>query len=78
MFSSAFTFSFPPEVWALEAYAKLVEMVASGCPWMAAGLAVDGLTVAAAHYTNLAGWRRGSASVSKMRRFGRPAGISNS
>ena len=41
MFSSAFTFSFPPEVWALEAYVKLVEMVAPGCQWMAAGLAVD-------------------------------------
>jgi len=41
MFSSAFTFSFPPEPWALEAYAKLVETVAPGSPWMAAGLAVD-------------------------------------
>jgi 3-keto-5-aminohexanoate cleavage enzyme len=41
MFSSAFTFSFPPEEWALEAYVKLVETVAPGSPWMAAGLAVD-------------------------------------
>ena len=41
MFSSAFTFSFPPEEWALEAYVKLVEKVAPGAPWMAAGLAVD-------------------------------------
>ncbi len=41
MFSSAFTFSFPPEEWALEAYVRLVEKVAPGAPWMAAGLAVD-------------------------------------
>jgi uncharacterized protein (DUF849 family) len=41
MFSSGFTFSFPPEEWALEAYVKLVEQVAPGAPWMAAGLAVD-------------------------------------
>jgi len=41
MFSSGFTFSFPPEEWALEAYVKLVEKVAPGAPWMAAGLAVD-------------------------------------
>ena len=41
MFSSGFTFSFPPEEWALEAYVRLVEKVAPGAPWMAAGLAVD-------------------------------------
>ena len=41
MFSSGFTFSFPPDDWALEAYVKLVEKVAPGAPWMAAGLAVD-------------------------------------
>ncbi len=41
MFSSAFTFSFPPEPWALEAYVKLLDSVAPGSPWMAAGLAVD-------------------------------------
>jgi len=41
MFSSAFTFSFPPEEWALEAYVRLVEKVAPGSPWMVAGLAVD-------------------------------------
>jgi uncharacterized protein (DUF849 family) len=41
MFSSGFTFSFPPEEWALEAYVKLVEKVAPGAPWMAAGLLVD-------------------------------------
>jgi 3-keto-5-aminohexanoate cleavage enzyme len=41
MFSSGFTFSFPPTEWALEAYVKLIEQVAPGVPWMAAGLAVD-------------------------------------
>jgi uncharacterized protein (DUF849 family) len=41
MFSSGFTFSFPPEEWALEAYVKLVRKVAPGAPWMAAGLDVD-------------------------------------
>ena len=41
MLSSAFTFSFPPEPWALEAYVKLAEKVAPGAPWMVAGLAVD-------------------------------------
>lgn len=41
MFSSSFTFSFPPEPWAPEAYVKLLETVAPGSPWMAAGLAVD-------------------------------------
>ncbi|MGH7962954.1 MAG: 3-keto-5-aminohexanoate cleavage protein, partial [Candidatus Binatia bacterium] len=41
MFSSAFTFSFPPEEWALEAYARLVKKVAPGSPWMVAGLAVN-------------------------------------
>ena len=45
MSSSAFTFSFPPEPWALEAYVKLLESVAPGSPWMAAGLAVDVLPV---------------------------------
>ena len=41
MFSTGFTFSFPPEEWALEAYVKLAEQVAPGSPWMVAGLAVD-------------------------------------
>jgi 3-keto-5-aminohexanoate cleavage enzyme len=41
MLSSAFTFSFPPEVWALEAYVKLLEQVSPGAPWMVAGLGVD-------------------------------------
>jgi 3-keto-5-aminohexanoate cleavage enzyme len=41
MFTSAFTFSFPPERWALEAYVKLLNSVAPGAPWIVAGLAVD-------------------------------------
>ena len=35
------TFSFPPEPWAVEAYAKLLTACAPGSPWMIAGLAVD-------------------------------------
>ena len=41
MFSTGMTFSFPPEPWAVEAYAKLLEKTAPGSPWMIAGLAVD-------------------------------------
>jgi uncharacterized protein (DUF849 family) len=41
MFSTGMTFSFPPEPWAVEAYAKLLEKTAPGAPWMVAGLAVD-------------------------------------
>jgi len=41
MFSTGMTFSFPPEAWAVEAYAKLLERTAPGSPWMVAGLAVD-------------------------------------
>jgi len=41
MFSTGMTFSFPPEPWAVEAYAKLLERSAPGSPWMVAGLAVD-------------------------------------
>jgi 3-keto-5-aminohexanoate cleavage enzyme len=41
MFTSAFTFSFPPEPWALEAYVKLLESVSPGAPWIVAGLGVD-------------------------------------
>jgi 3-keto-5-aminohexanoate cleavage enzyme len=41
MFSTGMTFSFPPEPWAVEAYAKLLERTAPGSPWMVAGLAVD-------------------------------------
>jgi 3-keto-5-aminohexanoate cleavage enzyme len=35
------TFSFPPEPWAVEAYARLLEITAPAAPWMIAGLAVD-------------------------------------
>jgi 3-keto-5-aminohexanoate cleavage enzyme len=41
MLSSGMTFSFPPEPWAVEAYAKLLATCAPGSPWMVAGLAVD-------------------------------------
>jgi len=41
MLTSAFTFSFPPEPWALEAYVKLLENVAPGASWIVAGLGVD-------------------------------------
>ena len=41
MFTSAFTFSFPPEPWALEAYVKLLDSVSPGAPWIVAGLGVD-------------------------------------
>jgi 3-keto-5-aminohexanoate cleavage enzyme len=41
MFSTGMTFSFPPEPWAVEAYAKQLERFAPGAPWMVAGLAVD-------------------------------------
>jgi len=41
MLSSAMTFSFPPEPWAVEAYAKLLAACAPGSPWMVAGLGVD-------------------------------------
>jgi 3-keto-5-aminohexanoate cleavage enzyme len=41
MLSSGMTFSFPPEPWAVEAYARLLEITAPGAPWMIAGLAVD-------------------------------------
>jgi 3-keto-5-aminohexanoate cleavage enzyme len=41
MLSNGMTFSFPPEPWAVEAYAKLLTTCAPGSPWMVAGLAVD-------------------------------------
>jgi uncharacterized protein (DUF849 family) len=41
MFSTGMTFSFPPEPYAVEAYARLLGTVAPGAPWMIAGLAVD-------------------------------------
>jgi uncharacterized protein (DUF849 family) len=41
MFSSGYTFSFPPEDYALTAYLKLLDQVAPGAQWMIAGLQVD-------------------------------------
>jgi len=41
MFSSGYTFSFPPEDYALTAYLKLLDQVAPGAHWMIAGLQVD-------------------------------------
>lgn len=41
MFSSGYTFSFPPEDYALTAYLKLLDQVAPGAQWMVAGLDVD-------------------------------------
>jgi 3-keto-5-aminohexanoate cleavage enzyme len=41
MFSTGMTFSFPPLPWAVEAYAKLLDICAPGAPWMVAGLEVD-------------------------------------
>ena len=41
MFSSGYTFGFPPEDYALTAYLKLLDQVAPGAPWMIAGLQVD-------------------------------------
>ncbi len=41
LFTSAFTFSFPPEDYALTAYLKLLDQVAPGAPWMLAGLQAD-------------------------------------
>lgn len=41
MFTSGMTYGFPPEPWAVEAYARLLSMAAPGAPWMVAGHAVD-------------------------------------
>lgn len=41
MFTDGFTFGFPPAVYALEAYLKLLAAEAPGAPWMTSGLAVD-------------------------------------
>jgi len=40
MFSDDFTFGFPPQPWAVDAYARLLEIEAPGAPWMVAGLGV--------------------------------------
>ncbi len=41
MFSSGFTFGFPPEDYGLTAYLNLLDQVAPGCNWMIAGLDVN-------------------------------------
>lgn len=41
MFSSGYTFSFPPEDYGVTAYLKLLDQVAPGAQWMVAGLQVD-------------------------------------
>lgn len=48
MFSTGFTFGFPPEPFALEAHLALLEREAPRAPWMIAGLAVDILPLAPA------------------------------
>jgi uncharacterized protein (DUF849 family) len=48
MFSTGFTFGFPPEPFALDAHLALLEREAPGAPWMIAGLAVDVLPLAPA------------------------------
>ncbi len=48
MFSDALQFGFPPRDWALAAYRALLDEVAPGAPWMAAGLGVDVLPLAPA------------------------------
>ena len=45
MFTSGYTFSFPPEDYALTAYLKLLDQVAPGAQWMIAGLQVDILSM---------------------------------
>jgi 3-keto-5-aminohexanoate cleavage enzyme len=41
MFTETYTFGFPPEPWALDAYLRLLAREAPGAPWMVAGLGVD-------------------------------------
>jgi uncharacterized protein (DUF849 family) len=45
MFSSGFTFGFPPDDYGLTAYLNLLDQVAPGSPWMVGGLAVDVLSM---------------------------------
>ena len=45
MFTNGYTFSFPPEDYALTAYLKLLDQVAPGAQWMVAGLQVDILSM---------------------------------
>ena len=41
MFSSGYTFGFPPDDYGLTAYLTLIDQVAPGAQWMIGGLAVD-------------------------------------
>lgn len=41
MFTSGYTFGFPPEDYAMTAYLNLVDQVAPGANWMVGGLSVD-------------------------------------
>ena len=48
MFSDSLPFGFPPAVYALDAYLRLLAEEAPGAPWMVSGLAVDVLPLVAA------------------------------
>jgi uncharacterized protein (DUF849 family) len=41
MFTSQFTFGFPPEPWAMHAYLELLALECPTAPWMVAGLGVE-------------------------------------
>ena len=41
MFTSQFTFGFPPKPWAMQAYLELLELECPSAPWMVAGLGVE-------------------------------------
>ncbi len=41
MFSTAYTFGYPPELYALDSYLTLLAAEAPGAPWMVSGLGVD-------------------------------------
>lgn len=41
MFSTGFTFGFPPTEWALHTYLRMLENADPGSPWMVAGLGVE-------------------------------------
>lgn len=45
MFTSDYSFGFPPEDFAMTAYLHLIDRLAPGAPWMVAGLGVDILPI---------------------------------
>jgi 3-keto-5-aminohexanoate cleavage enzyme len=45
MFSSGYTFGFPPDDYGLTAYLNLLDQVAPGAQWMVGGLSVDILSL---------------------------------